>query len=159
MATITKVPAGLKFNPSAKGSAPSAGVFDLPPDFPQDKFASNYVKKGNDVKAAEQDESVVGTPFVADGWTVWKRADGSYHQVTVSSGTYILMSRPRQVQEGVNRAYGNLSRERMQSEQRGETIAGSSPTDSGMLGADRLPRERDLEPDLDGNEETVMHGS
>ena len=69
------------------------------------------------------------------------------------------MHRPRHVQLEINRAYGNLSRERMQSEQRGETIAGSTNSDSGMLSADRLPKERDLEPDLDGEEETVMHGS
>ena len=159
MAKILKAPEGLRFSESAKGKAPSAGVFELPPDFPAEKFASSYVKKGNDVKAAEQDEQVVGTQFIADGWQVWKRADGTYHQVTISSGTYILMHRPRHVQLEINRAYGNLSRERMQSEQRGETIAGSTNSDSGMLSADRLPNERDLEPDLDGEEETVMHGS
>ena len=159
MATITKAPAGLRFSESAKGKAPSAGIFELPPDFPQDKFASNFVKKGNDVKAAEQDEQLLGTQFIADGWAVWKRTDGTYHQVTISTGTYILMCRDRKVQLEVNRAFGNLSRERMMSEQRGETIAGSTNSDSGMLSADRLPRERDLEFAGDGDGETVMHGS
>lgn len=159
MATISKAPEGLKFSPSAKGSAPSAGVFELPSDFDQTKFASSYVKKGNDVKAAEQDEQLLGTSFIADGWAVWKREDGTYHQVTISSGTYILMCRKAEVQKAVNRAFGNLSRERMKSEQRGETIAGSTSSDSGMLNADRLPKERDLDFAGDNGEETVMHGS
>lgn len=48
------------------------GRFSLPPEFDSVRFASAYKMKGNEVLAAQREEPVLGTGYVADGWTVWK---------------------------------------------------------------------------------------
>jgi len=118
----------------------NAGQFALPANFDKNRFASKFVKIGNEVRAAEARQSLVGTGYTADGWAVWKNDAGEYHSVTVADGTYVLMFRPIDIQQGVDKVFGDLSRKRMLSEKRGETIDGKPVKDTGMLTEDRLTR-------------------
>lgn len=149
------------------GESNLGGDFALPIEFDSKKFASSFVPKGNAVTAAQGRQVLVGTNYTAEGWSVWKYPDttptgdldeknkpvmmkhpkaGEKHEVTSrikDGGTFTLMFRDKGVQQEVNEAYGQLSRQRMAQEVTGQTVAGANVTDDpGMLGRGRLPSER-----------------
>jgi hypothetical protein len=120
----------------------SAGVFTLPAEFDTAKHAAEWVKKGPDVDAKRAAQPILGTNFGAVGWTPWAYPAGHAlakrpAEVTVKGGTYILMCRPRSVQNDVNAIYGNVSKQHLVREQSGQTIAGS-PVEGGMLSDSRI---------------------
>lgn len=121
-----------------------AGQFTLPVNFDQSEHAAKWVKKGNAVNAAAEREYIVGTRMTADGWAIWKdgatATTGKPHTVHVASGEYILLFRPKSIQNAVNAIYGNVGKERMMSEKKGEQMAGAAVNDPGMLGEDKLAR-------------------
>lgn len=128
----------LKRNPT------SAGPLTLPPSFDTQKYAAKWVKTGPAVAAAAEREYLVGAEGVtADGWLVWKDGDSSVkgrpHTVALQSGEHTLLCRDRHIQDAVNAIYGNVGKERMQQERRGETIGGIPVNEqSGMLNDARL---------------------
>ena len=121
-----------------------AGIFTLPANFDRQEHAAKWVKVGHSVAAAANREHLVGTSLTADGWEVWKDgktpATGVPHKIPAASGEYILLFRSRKVQDAVNAIYGNVGKERMQQEKRGQTTGGVPITDNGMLGEERLSR-------------------
>jgi len=143
--------------PSLFGGAEAAGQFTLPSNFDATRFAAKWVKVGNAVAAAQQREHLVGTRLTADGWTVWKDGDsptsGKPHKVHVASGEHVLLFRPRPIQEAVNAIYGNVGKERMLSEKKGETTGGVPINDPGMLSEATLNRALGSEglPEEDGD--------
>lgn len=119
------------------------GQFALPQEFDRQTLASGFYKKGTGVDAARQRQTLAGTEFSADGWNVWKfpeghECEGKTHEVTVSDGTYVLMYRDIGVQEAANYVFGEASRSRMNAEVNGETVAGNSLDDPGVLTEERL---------------------
>lgn len=146
------------------GDSNLGGDFALPREFDAKRFASSFVPKGNAVTHAQGRQILVGTNYTAEGWHIWKypttiptgtldekgkpvmekhpKADEK-HEVTSrikDGGTFVLMYRDKEIQNEVNQAYGNLSRERMQAEVTGQTVAGANvEVDPGMLGKGRLP--------------------
>jgi hypothetical protein len=115
-----------------------AGLFNLPPCFKPARWAAKWVREGAGVLHAEQRESLAGFPATADGWVVYKREGGKICKVaTQKDGNYILMYRPREVQDGVNAIYGNMGKQRMLAEKQGETVGGISKQE-GMLGESDL---------------------
>lgn len=147
------------------GDSRLGGDYALPVEFNSKKFASAFVAKGNEVDAMKNRQVLLNTNYTADGWKVWKYPDtiptgkldeqnkpifkphpraGKMHIVTSrvkGGGKYVLMYRDAGVQREVNQAYANLSRDNMEMEVTGQTVAGANlDDDPGMLGADRLPK-------------------
>lgn len=118
---------------------PDMGMFNLPPEFDREKYAAKWVKKGHEVEAARQRQTLIGAGNVsADGWQVYKPAKGGLHTANTQKGEYVLMFRDKAVQEQVNAVYGNVGKQRMMAEKskaaasRGETGA------TGMLSDEQL---------------------
>lgn len=116
-----------------------AGQFSLPEEFDRKNFAASWKKKGPEVNAATQREHLQGTRLTADGWVVWKNPETKKpHSAFVKDGEYILMCRPREIQDQVNAIYGNVGKKYLMAEKRGETVGGKLVTDSGILSDERL---------------------
>lgn len=118
----------------------NAGIFTLPAEFDSKRFAAHWVKKGQAVNVASQREHLLGTQFTADGWTIWKKPGGGNTPTVVptSTGDYILMCRPKEVQDQVNKIYGNVSIQRLLSEKQTSAQAAQQPGASGMLSDEQL---------------------
>lgn len=141
------------------------GDFALPYEFNTKKFAAQFSAKGNEVIAAQGRQTLTNTNYTADGWKVWKYPEevptgkldekgkpvfkkhplaGKRHIVTSrikGGGSFVLMYRDLEVQREVNQVYANLSRDNMEMEVTGQTVAGANVQDDpGMLGADKLPK-------------------
>lgn len=134
----------------------SAGPLTLPVGFDHKKHAAKWVRVGPMVAAAAEREHLVGTENVtADGWQVWKDGEnavaGKPYKVALASGEHVLLFRDKAVQEAVNAIYGNIGKERMSQERRGETTGGIPTSDSGMLNDDRLSRVIGKEPLEEGD--------
>ena len=109
------------------------GHLQLPDDFDETKFVGFWAKRGSIANKAKQDEILGGSGVKAQGWNVWKSARGQLCQRTLSSGVYVLMFRPKSLQQAVQKIYGNESRRRMLQEAMGETVAGEAVTDTVVL--------------------------
>ncbi len=121
-----------------------AGIFNLPPNFPTKKFAVEWVEEGQ-VPFKKQRQSLPGANASADGWEVYKGTDGKDKLTTTTNGAgkkFVLMVRPRKLQDDVNALFGNVSKKHILSELKGETVAGAQPQDAGMLPQTRLQREQ-----------------
>lgn len=129
-----------KVGPTGGSSVASLGAFRLPKTFDSKRYASSYVEL-NDVASKQSTESLIGTGYVAPGWAVWKDPDkGEPHSVVASKKKFLLLFRPRKVQEQVNRVFGKVSRERLMAERSGKTIGGEAVNDSGILDPDRVTK-------------------
>lgn len=128
---------GLEFlaQPSTE---PDAGLFNLPPSFDRKENAAKWVAVGHAVGQAQQRENLVGAGGVtADGWAVFK-VEGKPHKAATSKGEFVLMFRPRAVQDAVNAVYGNVGKKRMMAEKQ---LAATSTTEqraTGMLSDEQL---------------------
>lgn len=121
--------------------AVNAGMFNLPPAFDTKKFAASWVDEGQ-VEQKQQRETLVGTQLSADGWKVWKKdaKDDATKVHGSNKKIYILMCRPRKIQDQVNAIYGDVSKKAFNREVAGETAAGEALQDSGILTEQRLKR-------------------
>ncbi len=116
------------------GDYPDAGIFNLPPNFPVRELASEWVEESQ-IPFKQQRQNLIGTGYSADGWTVWK-ADPKDKRTQVTTGkakVFVLMVRPRSLQNEINALYGNVSKQRINREVKGETVAGTQQSDSGIL--------------------------
>lgn len=118
---------------------PDAGLFNLPPDFDSKKYAAEWVEESQ-VPFKRQRQSLPQTGFTADGWEPYKTegAKTAYSVVGGNKKRYVLMVRPRAIQDQVNALFGNVSKKQIRREQKGETVAGATPQDPGMLTEQRL---------------------
>lgn len=143
---ILKAPAG------SGGETP--GPLNLPVSFDRKKWAAKWVKEGPAVAAAAEREWIPSTQMTADGWEVWRDSSTNKpHKVALQSGVHVLLHRPRDVQDAVNAICGNIGKERLSSERKGETVAGAAPTDPGMLGDDTLNKVMGIEETEEGDVE------
>lgn len=122
---------------------PNSGIFTLPLDFDKKAHVSEWVKKGPEVDAKKGPQPIIGTNYGSEGWQVWLYPPGHKMskrpcEVATKTGPYILMFRPKAVQEQVNALYGNVSKQHLIREQSGESIAGQQITDSGILSDERI---------------------
>jgi hypothetical protein len=134
-------------------SEPNAGVFNLPPSFDRKAYVSAWVSAGGPVQAKQERQYIPGTNYSADGWTVFKDPENG-HKIckvaTAKSGEFVLMMRPRAIQDAVNAICGNVGKQRMMSEKEGTTIGGQAPNDPGLLNAEQLSRVDGRMSDDDG---------
>lgn len=117
-----------------------AGHFELPHDFPRDKFAAEWVPN-DQVKLKEQKSLMPGVGATIPGLTVYKGLDGKDKPSVVfgqGDRKYTLMVRPKRLQEIMNALYGNVGKTFYNNEVQGKTVAGDSPQDSGMIPASVL---------------------
>lgn len=151
------------------------GQFRLPAEFNSKQFASQFSEKGSSVAAAKQRQTLAGTDVSADGWSVWTFPEGHEcagqpYEVATHKHTFILLYRDMKVQEAVNFVYGEASRDRMLAEVHGETVAGNSPDDPGVLTEEVLNRvphlrrereeiEQDRERDAQSGRQTALHAA
>lgn len=135
--------------------AVDAGIFNLPPGFDTKRWAVEWVEEGM-VPFKRQRQSLPGANLSADGWEVYKGESPQEEEgeetpkkrkppgqpVTTRNGAgkkFILMVRPKQLQNDVNAVFGNVSKSFIRRETKGETVAGAPPdTIPGMLPASRL---------------------
>jgi len=116
-----------------------AGMFNLPPKFDQKKWAAEWVEKGQ-VAYKMQRQNLVGCNATADGWTIWKadKMDAATEVTGSGNKTFVLMCRPKEIQEKVNAMFGNVSKRMFNRETGGETVAGAAPQDPGILTESQL---------------------
>ena len=125
--------------------APDAGIFNLPPGFDSQKHAAEWVEEGK-VPFKQQRQSIPGANVSADGWSVYKGEKNKLVTTTNGAGKrFVLMVRPKQLQNDVNALCGNIGKEYLKREIRGETVAGAPLQDPGMLPESRL-KEAQMEP-------------
>lgn len=139
----------LKEPVQGESRGPDAGMFTLPPEFDQQLHVAEWVDEGM-VEMKKQRQHLPQTGLTADGWEIWKKNPQSKPTiVSLSKGRkFVLMFRPRKLQEQVNAAYGNVSKELLRREVRGETLTSVGPDgvarhvqDPGMLTEARLKDE------------------
>lgn len=133
------------------GGAPDAGLFNVPPNFPIERFAVEWVEEGMRI-FKEQRQYIPDSGMSADGWTVYKGVERDEDNnitglsikgkpitvTTAKNKTFVLMVRPKQIQVEVNALCGNVSKKRIRREVSGETVAGNAPIDTGILTEQQL---------------------
>lgn len=119
---------GLELLSSPEGQV-DAGIFNLPPDFDQNKYAAEWVEEGQ-VGMKQQRQTLAQTGLSADGWQIWRKETKDKPTTTHGSGNkkFILMCRPKEIQRQVNAAFGNVSKRLLNSEVAGKTNAAVSAT-------------------------------
>lgn len=136
------------------------GSFRLPDVFDTKTLASAFYKKGQEAESRRARKLLEGTEYSADGWEYWKYPDnfhdkelaGKHHEVAQVDGVYVLMCRDLEVQKAVNFIFGQHSQDRMNAEVHGETAAGSTPQDGGILTSDRLSSDRSMRAEQERDE-------
>lgn len=130
---------GIELLSAADAQRGTAGRFQLPVGFNEKKWAASWVAK-RDVNSKQQRQHLLGAGATADGWTVYKGEDGDEKitEVEVSEGKFVLMIRPRDVQNAVNAIFGNVGKVMADNERRGNTVAGAALQDAGMLPESKL---------------------
>jgi hypothetical protein len=120
-----------------------SGLFNLPPNFDVKQYAAQWTEEGS-VEMMKMRQPIIGAGATADGWEVWKPSGnkGGITKVTTSGRkVFVLMCRPRAIQDQVNAMYGNLSKRYINRELRGETVAGDIRQDPGMMTEAQLKAE------------------
>lgn len=133
--------------------------FSLPAGFPREHFSSLWAEEGNGVLEAMQDEYIEATQHKAIGWVVYKEKKITYRDVEVKNKqtglteikqepdktedvpvkkvvgkkTYVLMVRPKRLQQAVNALYAKTSRDMVNREIKGETNGANLSGDEAIL--------------------------
>lgn len=116
------------------------GRLSLPSDFDAKRYAAKWALKGHGVSAAREKQTLSFASCTAAGWEVYK-SNGKMVTRVLGRDVYILMVRPKALQETVTKMFGNLSRRRISAEAKGETVLGGTPNDDpGILRNDDLSR-------------------
>lgn len=139
---------------------PYSGRLQLPEDFDQNKFASKWALGDANLQRAKEVENIPGG-FQVPGWTVWKDGQGKVCEKVLGSGKVVLMCRPKRMQHARNILYGRHSRQRINLELGGKSVAGESAQDPGMMTnaelaqLEREPVTRFSEPNPEAPSATV----
>lgn len=163
---LTALDSGTQYNPLA------GSKFALPPGFDTKRWASKWVEEGPQVTEAQQPTILQSAGVQAAGWQVYKQAkfptptpkkEGDpelnlddtkrkvpiLEKVTRAAGKviYVLMVRPKQLQQVVNVIHANESRTLVSREVAGETNASNVNNDHGIVTATnkKVFREEDTE--------------
>lgn len=129
---------GIEFLSTPEQQA-NAGIFQLPPNFPSKEFVGEWVPE-DQVQFKQQRQLMPQVGAMVPGLTVWKGEDGKAKNTVVHGGgnkKFVLMLRPRKLQEAMNALYGNVSKEAYNREVSGKTVAGAGQ-DAGMLSEQNL---------------------
>lgn len=118
-----------------------AGIFNLPNEFDREAYASRWVAMGNAVEKAKERQPLIGTRLTADGWQVFTEKGKPVKRSTDKGGEFVLMFRPREVQDAVNAIYGNVGKERMIMHKKGESTSGGVPLTPGLLTEEQVARQ------------------
>jgi hypothetical protein len=118
-----------------------AGIFNLPKDFDTKVHAAKWVAEGNAVEKAKERQTLIGTRLHADGWTVYTEKGKPVKRSTERGGSFILMFRPREIQDAVNAVFGNVGKERMIMHKKGESTSGGVPLNPGILTEEQVVRQ------------------
>jgi hypothetical protein len=134
-----------------------SGQLALPQTADKKKYAFKWAKEGLEVEGAQQPQTIRGDKIVqVDGWVVWKDK-GQMCRRVLGSGRYVLLCRPRGLQDAVNAQCGNVSRERIIKEHSGTQRAapeGEATPGSGMLPSGVLEK---LDPTPQDAEKLRLH--
>lgn len=136
MKTPTEIPLMEGLTQTTEIAKVNKGHLAPPPQFDDVKFVGKWVKQGPAVVQAGQPQFLEGN-FKVAGWQVWKH-QGKPCVRGLSSGLFILMYRPKELQNAVSAICGNISRAKIMREQNGESVAGDQNSDRGILTPDRL---------------------
>lgn len=117
------------------------GALELPKEFDSRRFVAKWAVQGSGVERAKEPEIIASEGKQIIGWQVWLDSRKQPVRRNLSGKVFYLMFRPKNIQQAVNKLYGNVSRKRMVTEGEGQTIAGERNTDTGMLNNKRLSRE------------------
>ena len=143
----------------------SGSKFALPPSFDATKFASKWVEQGPNVIEAQQPQVLDFANCQADGWAVFKVLKVATAEVPVVEGedsektekpkktpqlipytravgkaVYVLLFRPKALQQAVNVLYANQSRDIVGREVMGESNSLNAANDPGILTNQDLAR-------------------
>lgn len=129
----------------------SGGRFALPPGFPSE-MSSMWKEEGPGVIEAQQEEVLQFAGVKAAGWTVFKHLVNNKQEPykrSIGKTTYVLLMRPRALQQAVNQIYANQSRTITNGEVEGDSTAVNANSDPGILSNsdikqfDRLTRDQE----------------
>jgi hypothetical protein len=129
-----------------------AGVFALPISFDRKEWAAKWVKEGHEVDAAKQPQSIPGSRLVADGWQVFLEGNKPVKR-SCTSGVFLLMKRPKVVQQSVNAICGNIGKERTMAQLGGAKTSGGielPAAESGSLSDIDIARQTGSRRENDG---------
>jgi hypothetical protein len=140
--------------------------FALPATFDSVKYASKWAEEGPEVEEARQEQVISSAGMKAQGWEVFRTIDleatkklgekGDKAPVlvpvkrVVGKKVFILMFRPKALQQAVNKLYANESRERLNREIVGESATVNEAGDPGILTNQDLKR---VSRSYDGSDE------
>jgi len=182
---------GLSFlSVGEKSNKLSGSKFALPPGFPAHAYASRWVEDGPAILEARQDEYMPGGLYKAKGWDVWlhdpdatkvvkkeeevpeggdalppKRPKLKPYSRTIGKRVYVLLCRPKSLQQAVNRIYADESRRRCGAVLSGEVnpVAGEDDPHGlvtehqlSRVGRERDPGEEYMRPTA-GSQPTRVH--
>lgn len=118
----------------------------LPIGFDFTRYASRWAIDGPEVSEAQQPEILQYINGQAQGWAVWKGTTGKSDPYTRVLGKYkfVLMFRPKALQDAVMQAYAAESRARVNLELLGKTNNANVEGDPGILSGDDLRRVHKL---------------
>lgn len=117
------------------------GRLTLPKTFDEKKFVGCWALHGTGVQRRREAQIISSERCAADGWQVYKDG-GKLVQRVMGKDKYVLMFRPRMLQEAVTKMHANLSRRRINQEAKGETVLGEPRQDHGILTNDVLRRSQ-----------------
>jgi hypothetical protein len=149
------------------------GKFALPAEFDTNKHAGGFYAEGQEALAMQARQPITGSPYTADGWVIWRypaeRDTGRFneknepimekhpmagqpHKVAgmKPNENFVLMFRPRELQDQINHVYGLVSIDLMTAEIKGESLAADAGGDDpGMIPDTRLKREIGAEREIE----------
>ncbi len=162
---LTALEGGIHANPLA------GSKFALPPSFDTNRWASKWVEQGPNVIEAQQPTALVSAGVSAAGWQVYKQVkarkagqegelplEGEKKRVetemvtrAVGKSVFVLMFRPKQLQQVVNIIHANESRTIVAREVEGDTNASNVNNDQGILTARDMARNKKVTREEDGD--------
>src|SRR6266404_5440597 len=116
------------------------GMFQLPVNFDQKKYAAHWIEE-DQVEMVMQRQVMPQTRYTVDGLKVWKGPKGDQEPTTRVTGAkkrFTLMYRTATLQRKMNAIYGNVSKETINREVKGESVAGQKVVDSGIVTEQQL---------------------
>lgn len=161
---LSALSAGVAQNPLA------GSKFALPPGFDATRFASMWAEEGANVIEMQQPTILASAGVQAAGWQVYKqlkvvhnakklddmppedRPKPAMERVVrvVGKTTFVLMFRPKALQQAVNIIHANESRAMVSREVEGETNTANESGDRGILTSADMARNKRVFREEDG---------
>lgn len=151
--------------PSGAANRMAGSKFALPPGFDTSKYASAWIEEGPQVQEAMQEVYLESEGVKAQGWQIFKimkpkkvsdeKDEKSKPEMVpctraIGKAVYVLMYRPKKLQQALNIIYANQSRRLVQQEIRGDTVAANESGDPGIITAAELSKFSKEATDEDG---------